>query len=56
MPLIINYPWVGKPRFDTTGQDIIGPVLMAQKIDTFSNQITFWCPKKYASEYAKILS
>lgn len=55
----LNFVWIGAPKFLKGGQDVIGPVLLAEHFKTVPlpegqavNPMIFWCQEEYTGAYA----
>lgn len=54
---ILNFVWVGPPRFDQGGQDVVGPETIDANFKAFpelnnpSNPMVFWCQTAYVENY-----
>jgi hypothetical protein len=54
----INFVWVGPPRFDKGGQDVLAPETIAANFKKFGkessqNPMVFWCQKEHKDAYVK---
>jgi len=61
----LNFVWIGEPRFDQGGQDVIGPETIAQNLKDHSNAhslaelketsnpLIFWCLESHQERYKK---
>lgn len=53
----LNFVWIGPPRFNEGGGDVIGPCLLDQNFKTHHatkltiNPMAFWCQELYKSAY-----
>lgn len=54
---VLNFVWVGPPRFDQGGQDIVGPETIDANFKAFPelnsppNPMVFWCQSVYVRQY-----
>lgn len=54
----INFVWVGPPKYNQGGHDVVGISSIASNFSKFGqkNPLIFWCENKYKQEYEKYFS
>lgn len=52
---VINFVWIGEPRFDKGGQDVLGPESFDLNFKKFPqdnpNPMVYWCQERYLESY-----
>jgi hypothetical protein len=54
---VLNFVWLGPPKYAAGGQDVVGPETIARNFKTFpstetpANPMFFWCQDEYVHEY-----
>ncbi|CEG56187.1 ankyrin repeat domain-containing protein [Legionella fallonii] len=54
---VINFIWIGPPKYNQGGQDVIGITSIAENFKRFGqkNPLIFWCQDEYKDNYIEFL-
>ena len=55
---VVNFVWVGPPKYGQGGQDVIGITSMAENFKQFgqNNPLIFWCQAEYKEDYIQFFA